>query len=203
MPSRWTSSLDDPIRAIGVRSGPQMPQFRGDARPAGVDPAADDQRPADAGSDVRVQNDLAAASSPDPRLGQAGHFGVVGRGGRQAERPAAPVQQGKSVPAGHMIASDDLAGRPIDGATETDSNGLNVISCRKRRPEAFDRAADALGAVGRTDIDPFDGCKRAVVGRADADLQFRAADFMPRNIAMPAMYDVFSQSTRGVAPVAR
>ena len=82
-----------------------MAELGGDARPADVHPPVDDQGPADAAADVRVEDDAAAAAGAEAGLAQSGHVRIVGHAGRHAERLGGTSRPAESRPS-----------RPRDGS---------------------------------------------------------------------------------------
>ena len=141
--------FDRRVRIVGVEARPQVADLRGDAAAAAVDAAVDHQRPADAAADGDVEDDRVAAARAEEGLGQPGGVGIVGNGGRQAERLAAPGGQGEIVPAFHLMARDRASFLRIDRAAETDADGRRAVTIDQFAADRFDLPQDAAGAIFR------------------------------------------------------
>ena len=170
--------FDDLLGRVGLGSRANVSQFRGDARAADVHPPADDQGPADAAADVRIEDDPPAASGAEAGLAQSGHVGIVGHAGRQAERLAAPIGQREVVPAGHVMALDDPAGRRVDRSAEAEADGLDGYSAIRGAAICCDLAGGCLRRRRPGERRPAASAVSFPLFRgADAELQLRAADF--------------------------
>ena len=75
------------------------------------------------------------------------------------------------------MALDDLSGRHIHRSAKADADRRNPVALDERPGDLHELPADAFRAVRRANGRPLDRFEPGVYGRADAKLQFRAADF--------------------------
>ncbi len=179
--------FDRLFRPLGVGAGAKVSQLGGDAAAACIELSADDQRAADAAADVGVENDAGAAARAEERLGQTGGIGVVGHGGGQPQRLAAPLPQIKILPAGNLVALDGPPGGRIDRPAEADADRPDAVPGDQLRGDGLDLPPHARGAVANQDVAAPQFDQRRAVAASDAQLQFRGADFNAEKQGTPSI----------------
>lgn len=136
---------------INIVIDPEMANLSGAQAGAAMYFPVQDQRAADTGSNVHVEDGVLAFACTTDRLGQPRHVSIVPGNGRNTQRVFCPGREGKMIPAGDLVGSDGLLRVVIDWTAEAQSTGgdacrLNSGPLEKLPAGSNDLISDAVCA---------------------------------------------------------
>src|SRR6185437_2834523 len=133
------------------------------------------------GTDRHVEDRRQPLPRSQHRFGEAGDIRIVADHGGDAKLFPEPLRQWEAVPAGNVMGLDHGLSGVVGGAAEADADAAELFATYSGIGQQFGNGGDnrlAYPVAARRRIHgPTPQAKEPAVALAQAELQFRAADF--------------------------
>jgi hypothetical protein len=132
-------------------------------------------------SDTCAHGDIKHASPTAPRtgnrFGQRCQIAIVSQKGRNAKRLQTPRTQWEIHPTVDLMTANRPSVPGIHGSSKSDADSLHAILSRQLLAHFRNLLEDSAGSLFGSHFQLAERNKLNTAARADAQLQFRAADF--------------------------